>query len=206
MHCVSCLFIWLLKGSVWSNWMCNGISCGGKFSTVLLKQLHPPTHTHTHNEEHWGSSPTGVLSLSVVYGFKASCMGRRALKQHIKQELIICQPKWQRKRKASLWMARQEKRKVIMLPTSLHLKNSVLILAFPFVTQKSGDRGENRQQCLCTCAVWQFTLELKTDLLVVLWKIFADFNWKNLNDWACPTNLNYIKITWVKAKHFFNID
>lgn len=39
-----------------------------------------------------GSGPTGVLSPTAVYGFKASCMGRRALKQHIKQELIICQP------------------------------------------------------------------------------------------------------------------
>lgn len=118
--------------------------CLAKTTTTL-------SPTHTHNEEHWGSSPTGVLSLSVVYGFKASCMGRRALKQHIKQELIICQPKWQRKRKASLWMARQEKRKVIMLPTSLHLKNSVLILAFPFVTRRLWKK--NLQQYLCTCAV-----------------------------------------------------
>lgn len=85
---------------------------------------------------HEGSSPTGVLSQSVVCGFKASCMGRRALTQHIKQELIICQSKWQRERKAFFWMARQEKRKVIMLPTSLHLKNSVLILVFPFATEK----------------------------------------------------------------------
>lgn len=39
-----------------------------------------------------------------------------------------------------------KKREVIMLPTSLHLKNSLLILPFPFVTIKVGitwRRGNN---------------------------------------------------------------
>lgn len=46
-------------------------------------------------------------------------------------------------------MAWQEKRKVIILPTSLHLKNSVPILAFPFVTlqQKKKKKREPGSQC-----------------------------------------------------------